>query len=302
MNRKGLSKAAAALTLLVIVAVGCGEGEQPTDRFAPENFLPLEFADAAARRSSEIRMFYDDSLWQYINGGAELYHRYNFVEVATVDYKTKATEITVDIYRFDNAVNAYGLYSMIRPQKARLLSLGVEGFASAGSLQFVKGEYFVNLIGYNESDATNHALAQAAQELSKLIPGTTNRPDAFEIFPEDKALCATDRYFAESFLGTGFLTHVFSRRYLVDADTITLFLSQDEPSAMLLEWSKHAAESGKIDLVASDFPFDNGKAFITYDAYYGKIIAGLRKEKLVGMVGYSERHKRYFIDWLESFP
>jgi hypothetical protein len=300
MNRKGLSKA--ALTLLVIVTVGCGEGEQPTDRFASENFLPLEFADAAVRRSSEIRTFYGDSLWQYINGGAELYHRYNFVEVATVDYKTKATEITVDIYRFDNAVNAYGLYSMIRPDKAGLLSLGIEGFASAGSLQFVKGEYLVNLIGYDESDATNFALAQAAEELNKLIPGTTDRPDAFRVFPEDKALRTTDRYFAESFLGIGFLTHVYSQDYLLDADTITLFLSQDEPGTKLLEWSKHATESGKTDLVASDFPFDDGKAFITYDAYYGKIIAGLRKGKLVGIVGYSEKHKCYFIDWLESLP
>jgi uncharacterized protein (DUF934 family) len=178
----------------------------------------------------------------------------------------------------------------------------VEGFVSAASLSFVKGVFVVNLIGYDESDATNHALAQAAQELNKLIPGTTDRPDAFDLFPEDKALCATDRYFAESFLGIGFLTHVFSQRYLLDADTITLFLSQDEPGAELLEWSKHAAESGKIDLVASDFPFDDGRGFITYDAYYGKIIAGLRKGKLVGMVGYSERHKCYFIDWLESFP
>lgn len=300
MKRKSLSKA--ALTLLVTVVVGCGDGEQPTDRFAPENFLPGEFADAAARRSSEIRTFYGDSLWQYINGGAELYHRYNFVEVATADYKTEATEITVDIYRFDNAVNAYGLYSMIRPNKAGLLSLGVEGFASVGSLQFVKGEYLVNLIGYDESDATNHVLAQAAEELNKLIPGTTDRPDAFDLFPEDKALRATDRYLAESFLGIGFLTHVYSQDYLLDADTITLFLSQDDHGAKLLEWSKHAAESGKIDLVASDFPFDDGKAFITYDAYYGKIIAGLRKGKLVGMVGFIERHREYLVEWLESLP
>jgi hypothetical protein len=298
MNRRELSRA--ALTLLVIVAVGCGGGEQLIDRFAPENFLSREFTDAAAQRSSEIRTFYGDSLWQYINGGAERYHRYNFVGVATADYKTEATEITVDIYRFDNAVNAYGLYSMVRPENARLLSLGVEGFASVGSLQFVKGKYLVSLIGYDESDATNHALAQAAEELNKLIPGTTNRPDVFEIFPEDKALRATDRYFAESFLGIGFLTHVYSQSYLIDADTITLFLSQDDPSAKLLEWSKHAAENGTIELVTSDLPFDEGKALITYDAYYGRIIAGLRKGKLVGMVGYSEKHREFLVEWLRS--
>jgi hypothetical protein len=300
MKRKIPSKA--ALTLLAIVVVGCGGGEQPTDRISPEDFLPNEFTDAAAQRLSEIRTFYGDSLWQYINGGAELYHRYNFVEVATTDYKTEVTEITVDIYRFDNAVNAYGLYSMIRPENARLVSLGVEGFVSLGSLQFVKGEYLVNLIGYDESDATNHALAQAAEELDKLIPGTTDRPDAFDLFPEDKALRATDRYLAEYFLGIGFLTHVYSRRYLLDTDTVTLFLSEDMPNAKLLEWSKHAAENGMIELVTSDLPFDDDKAFSTYDAYYGNIIAGLRKGKLVGMVGYSERHRKYLVEWLESLP
>jgi hypothetical protein len=300
MKRKRLSKA--MLILLVIVVIGCGGGEQPTERLAPENFLPGEFTDTKAQRSSEIRSFYDDSLWQYINGGAELYHRYNFVEVATADYKTGTTEFTVDIYRFNNPLNAYGLYSMIRPNRAQLLSLGVEGFFSAGSLQFVKGEYLVNLIGYDESNATNFALAQAAEELNKLISGTTDRPGTFDLFPEDKALRATDRYWAESFLGIGFLTYVYSQDYLLDADTITLFFSVDMPHAKLLEWSKHAAENGTIELVTSDFPFDNDKAFGTYDAYYGKIIAGLRKGKLVGMVGHSERHREFLVEWLKSLP
>lgn len=290
------------LILLVIVAIGCGGGEQPTDRLAPEDFLPGEFTDATAQRSSEIRTFYDDSLWQYINGGAELYYRYNFVEVATADYKTGTTEFTVDIYRFDNPLNAYGLYSMIRPENARLVSLGVEGFVSLGSLQFVKGEYLINLIGYDESNATNFALAQAAEELNKLIPGTTDRPGTFDLFPEDKALRATDRYSAESFLGIGFLTYVYSQDYLLDADTVTLFLSDDMPNAKLLEWSKHAAENGTIELVTNDLPFDEDKAFITYDSYYGKIIAGLRKGNLVGMVDYNERNRGYLVEWLESLP
>jgi len=299
---KGKLLALAAFSLLLIVAAGCGDNKKPTEKFSLERFLPQELTDAGATRSSEVRSFRGDSLWQYIDGGAELYHLYNFVEVATADYKVGTTEFTIDIYRFDNADNAFGLYSMMRPEKAKLMSLGVEGFSSTANLQFVKGELVINLLGYDESEATSLALSQAAATLDKLIPGTTNRPDAFMLFPTENRMPATDRYFAQSFLGEKTLTHVYCCRYQLISDTVTLFLSQDAPRSKLLQWFERLSEMDNITPSPQELPFDDRSAFVTHDTHYGTIIAGLRKGRLVGMVGYSEEHKEFFVEWLESLP
>ena len=288
--------------MLLSVTLNCNNNKEQPENLSPEQFLPQTLKNTNAVRSSEIRVFHGDSLWQYINGGADLYHLYNFVEVATADYKINTAEITIDIYRFDNNTNAYGLYTAIRPGKARLLSLGVEGFVSAASLKFVKGSFVISLTGYDESKETSRALSQAASNLNELIPGTINRPDAFALFPEENQIRSTDMYSVHSFLGRKTLTRIYSQRYLLESDTVTLFLSFDKPHSKLQEWSRFAAGEDKKEKVTSDLPFDDDKAFITHDAYYGRIIAGLRKGKLVGMVGYSEKCERFFADWLQSLP
>jgi len=300
MNR--IKFLAAVFPLLAVLATSCSNKKNAVNALAAERFLPKTFADIGAMRSSEIRTFYGDSLWRYIDGGAEQYHLYNFVEVATADYKMDTAEFTLDIYLFDNAVDAYGLYSMVRPDNPTLTRLGVQGFVSVGNLCFVKGMYMIKLIGFDESDETGIALAKAANEVNKLIPGTTNHPSAFGLFPADNKIQTTDKLFAKSFLGRKFLTRIYSQGYLLDGDSVTLFLSRDTPKAKLLQWSKYDADRGLIELISDDFPFDKGGAFVTEDDYYGKIIAGLRKGMLVGMVGYSEKHKEFLADWLRSLP
>jgi hypothetical protein len=73
-------------------------------------------------------VFVGDSLWEYINGGAELYHTYEFVDVATAYYLQDSTEIVVDIYRFATPDDAYGMYTQLRPGGPGTMNYGIEGF------------------------------------------------------------------------------------------------------------------------------------------------------------------------------
>lgn len=284
---------------LLALILGCGS-EESNVSMSTVDLLAKSYGAVGIDRSSPPRVFVGQNLYEYINGGAELYHLYGFVEVATADYKKGAIEMVVDLYRFDSSVNAYGLYSMFRPDDADLFMMGVEGFMAPSKIEFVKGDLLVRVIAYDDSDETNLALVNLADQIDKQLTGVTHLPAAFGLLPSDNIVNGTAKYFAEAYLGQSFLSTVYSRDFSVGQDTVTLFLCNVEGGSKLLEWSRRAEEAGKLVDAPAGLAFDDGKAIGIDDSYYGQIVAGIRGSRMVGMVGYSVEYQEFFDDWLES--
>ncbi|HHI03223.1 MAG TPA: hypothetical protein ENL22_06855 [candidate division Zixibacteria bacterium] len=251
-------------------------------------------------RFSEIRTFAGESLWEYIDGGAEVYHQYKFMDVVTADYKNDQIELVADIYHFDGPENAFGLYSMFCLPDAEIIELGVEGFLSPASVNFVKGEYLIRLTGFDNSNESELALINLAEELNEKIPGTTERPKQFDFFPTANRMAGTDRYYAEQFMGQQFLTEVFSRNIAFDADTVTLFISADESGGKFLLWSNYAEQIKRKKPRPGSIPYDDTLCLVIEDNFYGNIIAGLKNGKLTGMINYSDKRSEYLTNWLNS--
>ena len=288
-----------AVAIAAALLLSCG-GDKPATREAAADFLPGEFSAIGLKRISPVRSFEGQALWEYINGGAELYHNYGFVEVATADYKKDSVEIVADIYRFSSGVNAYGLYSMLRPEDAEVIMLGTEGYLSASSIQFVRGPYFVRVVAYDDSDETNLVLVNFVYALNKLFVVPQTPPEAFSLFPDSGRIAHTDKYWAGSYLGQTFLTSVYSRDYMLDTTHVTLFVSPSEADSKALAWSKLAGELQKLQPVPDGLPFDGDSGFLTEDGYYGKIVVGTCGGRLVGMVGYRDDYKPFLQQWLDS--
>ncbi len=288
-----------AVILAATLGAGCGEEQSAAD-LATSDYLRSGYDAIGVGRSSAPRTFVGQKLWEYINGGAELYHQYSFVEVATANYKKGETEMVVDLYRFDSPVNAFGLYSMLRPEEASLARYGVEGHISPSKVEFVKGDILTRVIGYDETDETSLALINLADEINKQLPGEERMPATFERFPSNHAAVGTARYFAEAFLGQGFLTKVYCQDYQLDTAKVTLFLCEQEPGAKLLEWSALAEGLGTFIEVPDGLPFDDGKAFAFDNSFYGRIVVGIRTGRMAGIVGYSDSHREFLSDWLEG--
>ncbi|MBN2226850.1 MAG: hypothetical protein JW763_05755 [candidate division Zixibacteria bacterium] len=290
------------LIAAIFISAGCGKKQQETKQGDPQKYLPQSASSINLERSSEIRTFEGQSLWEYIDGGAELYYTYDFLAVATADYTGNHAELLVDIYQFGTADYAFGLYSMLRGADAQLVALGVEGFTDPLSITFVKGEYVVRLIAYEETDDNLLALTNFADELAGLIPGTTSKPDMFSLFPDTNAIIATDRLYAEAFLGSGFLTDVFCRDFALGIDTVTLFVSRDETGAKYIEWANLADSLKRRHDLSSEMPFDEDYGFMTGDSFYGPIMVGLKNNRLMGLIGTTENAPTFLKIWLESMP
>ncbi len=291
-------KTALLLWLVALSIVSCGSKEPEIEASAPQNFLLETSMKTALKRVGEIRTYVGQTLWEYINGGAEIYYLYDFESVATADYKDDGVEIVVDIYKFRGGDNAFGLYSMLRPVDAQLVRLGVEGFVAPGLIAFVKGDYVVKLIGFDDSPQSSLALINLAEELGGLVPGRVALPEIFTIFPGANAIAASRKCFAESYLGQKFLTEVYSQSYIMGTDTLGLFLSEDADGAKFAHWMEIADKTANMEAIKDSLGFDESYSFRTTDRFYGDIIVGLKDGYLAGAVGYRDNLAGFIRNWL----
>ncbi len=286
------------LAIGLVLIGGCSQ----QDIYQARNFLPKKIAEFNIERISDIRVYGSDSLWEYINGGAELYHDYNFIEVATADYKAGEVEFVVDIYRFDTSLNAYGLYTNFRPPNPDTIRLGVEGYKAPGSVNFVKGTYLVSLTGYDESASTSAALTATARAIEKIIPGTSEYPELFRRFYFVDKIKYTDKYLADSFLGKKFLTAFYIQDYLVGNDTATFFLSEDAGGEKFDRW----VEDLKNDTTFFQLPpgiFTLKSRFFAYkDSFYNVILVFYDSGFILGGLDMQREHKDIMTQWIMSLP
>jgi hypothetical protein len=285
-----------------VAIMACGGGETGSQGVQCASFLPDSLIQGGIERSSEIRTYSGESLFEYIDGGAELYHDYGFVEVATANYSQGQVEVIVDVYGFDTGDHAYGLYASFRPVDPEPVSSGAEGFSTSSTIDFVKGKYVVRVIGFDESAETKKLLESLASLIAVGLPGDDYLPRSFSLFPPDSIMAATDMVYAKSYLGHNFLTDVYARKYMVDSDSLTLFLTQDQDGEKFRRWTELGMMDGSAIPGDADLPFDEGRVFELEHPYYGTIICGLKGVYLLGAVGYRDEAGTFLSKWLHSLP
>ena len=77
-------------------------------------------------RVGSIDTYAPGTLFEYINGEAELYLKYDFVELATAIYEREDPSIVVDMYDMGSELNAFGLYSNYRHPRYSFGPVGTE--------------------------------------------------------------------------------------------------------------------------------------------------------------------------------
>jgi hypothetical protein len=192
------------------------------------------------------------------------------------------------------------MYTTLRPDDPDTVSLGVEGFTFGPNLVFVKGPYLVNVYTYDDFDGAVSAVRSAAAAVEKLMPGTSEMPAMFSLFPERGRIAFTEKIFAVGFLGHGFLTDVYTVDYSVDDEQFRLFVTPDPDGAKLGRWLEVAeVEPDEVSGWKGEI-FGESKSLQVIHDYYGEVVAGWRSGKLVGVVGYVPAYQEPLISWIRS--
>lgn len=205
-----------------------------------------------------IRRFNADTLYEKIDGKAQLYLSYNFAELLFTTYTAGASSIDVYVYDMSQADNAFGIYKAEEGENAEAVEVGRGGYASGASIFFWKGKHYVNILAGGEEGHGESASPSGSRELAMKLAGAiaAQLPDAGQNLWAEQILPQADRT-AGSFefrksdaFGLDFLKDVFSAQYKVGGKDLTLFVlrqpSQEKAEEILKQYEAFAGKYGKI--------------------------------------------------------
>jgi hypothetical protein len=224
----------------------------------------------------EPRTYRPDDLYEYIDGNADLFLSYGFVQVTVGDYApTDGSEgwITVDVYDMGAPLHAFGVYRAERAEGVDAVEVGTEGYASDGMFAFWKSQYYVKALMI-DGDAADTAQLLVEKTVDGIC-GAAEMPAELERLPADRRVPDSERYLKTSALGHRFLVEVVSADYSLSEQTATLHAADLGDSAKaseaLLKLREFEAGSGAA---VEDLLGVGVAAFGTRDPYYGEMVVG----------------------------
>jgi len=221
------------------------------------------------------------NLWDLINGAAESYISYDFLDLHLADYRDKkGMEIHAEVYRHSSSNNAFGIYSSERSPEYNFQDIGTQGYLDEGVLNFVAGQFYVKLYSTGSDDGIQESLLKIGQAVSDNLKQENEWPNLLTLFPEDGKREHTDHYVRENFIGLDFLHSAFTSEYEGD---YRLFVIKGKDKTEILDMV-----SAYLAFTKQEVNSEKETSFIIKDRYNGDIPVVLTGPYLAGIIDGAE--------------
>jgi hypothetical protein len=156
-----------------------------------QNLVPKEIAGWKAEEPDGV---YDrKTLFDYIDGGAEVYLAYDFKQALARRFlKEGDPTITADVFLMDSAGDAYGVFTFEREGKD--VGIGTDSEYSSGLLRFWESRYFVSILTDRETPASKEAVMDLGKSIAAGIEFPCERPKMVLMLPTKGLAANTVRY------------------------------------------------------------------------------------------------------------
>jgi hypothetical protein len=177
------------------------------------------------RLAGKPQIFSPETLYDYLDGAADLYHAYEFQELTVAEYKGGGkAAVTVEVYRHQDLNQAFGIYSQERLPDAKYLDLGAQGYYEPNVLNFISGPYYVKITGLNTGEDDEKILLPLAKKVEEILGGTTSFPSILSSFPTEGKKKNTEKFISKNFLGYSFFHSGYTADYEVAGNKFKIFV------------------------------------------------------------------------------
>ncbi len=242
-----------------------------------------------------------DTLYEYINGAADLYLNYHFKKLTVFEYRNKEKgSITVDIYEHKDMNNGFGIYCSEKPRKGNFMKIGTEGYYEQGVLNFYKGKYYVKVSSFGIKKDEKKILSKLTHAFAKQFKSKSSLPKAIIGFPKKNLVTKSEKYISKNFLGHAFLHSAFVADYKIANSPYQVFIIETEDEKDIKQiLEKYMAFLKKKDIIIEK---ENGiLSFI--DPYYkskGRLYIKYRKNHMWGMFSKDAKIAKSMISHIDS--
>ncbi len=197
----------------------------PPKTFANESKLSAMLPDRIRGWGPETPdAVYDRAtLFDYIDGGAEVYLSYGFEKVVARRYsKEGAPDIIADLFDMGNSADAYGVYHYSTHENPDP-GVGHESEYMGSALYFWKGQYFVSIVALDIGEESDRAVLELGKSIADAIPCKGEKPPIFRFLPQRHRILGPVKYFH---------THLVLNRYYFLAEENILLLDRKTEGAV----------------------------------------------------------------------
>ena len=247
----------ALLTFLVPVTLTCSTMN--------EDILP---ATLGSWTVSSDTLYTPENLYDYIDGGAELYLSYGFRKVHSRIYSAAdQPDITVDLFDMNTPQDAYGVFMSSAEGVSDLVGQGT--MYNEGFMLFWMDHYFVSIMAYPETPESKVALMKIARTVEKGIGKTGKLPGILDYLPEEGLDPQSIRYFHNyAWMNT---------YYYISGENILLI---DDETACVLARYGDRYEGSILLCIEYPSPDKAGNAYDSFIANYLPEMKGHRSLKV----------------------
>lgn len=244
-----------------------------------------------------------DTLFEIINGDADIYLKAGFVKLETRRYQLKANAgqaIDVLAYQMDRHQSAFAVFSVRRGQEAIPESLTRFAYRYRNGLFLVHGPFYVELIATGEPPPPIEAMRRLAAAFIDTHKVASESIAELSLFPLQDLIPGSEALHPAGVFGFEPLSGLFTARYRLDGADATAFLRPcrspevaarlgDEFIGFLIEYGGVAAHA--------DQPRSNSRLIRVLDAYtlvftHGNTVAGVQEAKTPEMARILARRLR----------
>jgi hypothetical protein len=177
---------------LAFVTTSSGAFGMEKDTSELKLLLPAEVDGWKAAQKDGI--FNKKTLYDYIDGGAELYLSYGFEKAVNRTYERPGQpDIVVDLFDMGSSVNAYGVFS--HSIESIDTAYGQGSQYSEGLLLFWKDRYYLSIMSYPATPDSKKAVLGLGRKIEQAIKEEGPLPDILDLLPQDSLIPESVRYF-----------------------------------------------------------------------------------------------------------
>jgi hypothetical protein len=182
------------------------------------------------------------TIFQYMNGAAELYLAYNFEGLKTFRFERPGSpSIIVEVYEMGSPEDAYGVFAFEQQDPEAGIGQGSE--FGGGLLRFWKGRNFVTIFGEEPRPDIEEAILILGRRIAATITDSGNPPKLLGYLP-DRAFSFTKRH------GWFLRSHIHLNQRFFVARANILMLSPDVEAVL----ARYETKDGRIHILLVHYP------------------------------------------------
>jgi hypothetical protein len=254
-------------------SAGADAARQQLARLAPD---PLPAGVTAQGTAS---FYTPDNLYQYMDGGADIFLVYGVQTLLHMDLHAGAADIALDIFDMGSPDTAFGMYAAERVPDEPYIRLGAEGYANHGSLDFYQDRYYIKLTAVGEG--ADPVLETLARAVSAKIGTNPAPPALLATLPAENRKAHSEQYMPNAPLGHDFLGPAYAATYVLDGKESKIFvtLAGDEADAQkrFQQLEQSFTKSGQV----KPAPEIAAGAILVSNSYEGSVAALVKGRYLI---------------------